>query len=73
MMIFSPPKGWWATHPSVESRIAALEAYAGGKAAAVDNSQQEAAPRLCATRMSARTTTLTDRELRPFGRRVRAS
>jgi heat shock protein HtpX len=73
MMIFSPPKGWLATHPSIESRIAALEEYAGGKVAVVDNSQQEVAPRLCATRMSARTTTLAVRELRPFGRRARAS
>lgn len=31
MMIFSAPERWWATHPSIESRIAALEMYAGGR------------------------------------------
>jgi heat shock protein HtpX len=30
MLIWSPPECWMATHPSIESRIAALETYAGG-------------------------------------------
>ena len=30
MMIFSESKGWWASHPSIERRIAALETYAAG-------------------------------------------
>jgi heat shock protein HtpX len=35
MMIFSPAASWWSTHPSIESRIAALEMYAGGRRAFV--------------------------------------
>jgi heat shock protein HtpX len=33
MLIFSLPQRWSATHPSIESRIAALESYAGGRRA----------------------------------------
>jgi len=37
MMIFSEPEGWWATHPSIENRIAALETYAGGRRAVIQS------------------------------------
>ncbi|HLY04393.1 MAG TPA: M48 family metallopeptidase [Rhizomicrobium sp.] len=72
MMIFSAPKGWRATHPSIESRIAALETYAGGTraAAAPPTIPQQGLRRAGAAAGAAK---LPVREPRPFGRRASAS
>lgn len=72
MLIFSEPKGWWATHPSIESRIAALETYAGGNRAALGKPQLSPQRGLHTAGTARGTANLPAREPRPFGRRVQA-
>jgi heat shock protein HtpX len=72
MMIFSLPKGLWATHPSIESRIAALETYAGGKPANAKRLQHSPPPGLHPARIATGVAQFPICEPRPFGRRLRA-
>lgn len=68
MLISSPLDGWLATHPSIESRIAALETYAGGTRAVVP-SPQPALPRHGIVAGSVATLQNGKQTARTFGRR----
>jgi heat shock protein HtpX len=71
MMIFSESKNWWSPHPSIASRVAALETYSGGRrlvAAAPPPSPQ---PVYRAGGIANGAAMAVVREPRAFGRRVR--
>ena len=70
MMIFSEPRGWWATHPSTESRIAALESYAGGKRTRATTAQQVQQQGLRNDGLAAHAAAPSLRQPRTFGRRI---
>ena len=72
MLIFSEPKSWWATHPSIESRISALETYAGGRRGIAGRAPPAVQPGLRTAAAVNAGPKLSIRESRPFGRRVRA-
>jgi Zn-dependent protease with chaperone function len=72
MLIFSDPKGWWATHPSVESRIAALELHAGGKRVVAETRQPNPQRGLRRIGPAAAAAKPSLRQARTFGRRAAA-
>lgn len=71
MMISSRLDGWMATHPSLESRIAALETYAGGTRTFVQSPQRNLL-RAGTTAPGAGAFPGGSRAARPFGRRAAA-
>lgn len=72
MMIFSESRGWWATHPSIESRIAALETYAGGRRTVAQTPQPMTQPALRVGVVRAGAANAALHQPRSFGRRVSA-
>lgn len=70
MMIFAETKGWWATHPSIESRIAALEMYAGGRRVVAQTPQLVPEPGLRRIGAATAAAKVPLRQVRAFGRRA---
>jgi heat shock protein HtpX len=72
MLIFSEPRGWWASHPSIESRIRALETYAGGRRTVAESRRRSASAGFRAMAKPEDPPSLANPHPRPFGRRVPA-
>jgi hypothetical protein len=71
MMISSHIEGLLSTHPSTESRIAALQTFAGGKCSAMQRIDRPARDELAVGLTRATVEAVSPAGPRPFGRRVR--